>query len=167
RVAAFLLNLMHRLAVRGFSATSLLLRMSRDEIGSFLGLTPETVSRTLSAFQAGGLLVVRQRLIEVNDATGLQRVLDGVLGADAVAVVALEAVAAAQAPACLEQRVVLGEAALDFVEAARAPRQVELRPHRLRRVAVVPRVEPLERRRRVLRRRRELDAAQPGVDVAR
>jgi CRP/FNR family transcriptional regulator len=77
RVAAFLLNLMHRLAVRGFSATSLLLRMSRDEIGSFLGLTPETVSRTLSAFQASGLLVVRQRLIEVSDAIGLQRVLDG------------------------------------------------------------------------------------------
>jgi CRP/FNR family transcriptional regulator len=77
RVAAFLLNLMHRLATRGFSATSLLLRMSRDEIGSFLGLTPETVSRTLSGFQASGLLVVRQRLIEVTDATGLQRVLDG------------------------------------------------------------------------------------------
>jgi len=77
RVAAFLLNLMHRLGTRGFSATSLLLRMSREEIGSFLGLTPETVSRTLSAFQAGGLLAVRQRLIEVTDATGLQRVLDG------------------------------------------------------------------------------------------
>jgi CRP/FNR family transcriptional regulator len=77
RVAAFLLNLMHRLGARGFSATSLLLRMSREEIGSFLGLTPETVSRTLSAFQAGGLLAVRQRLIEVTDATGLQRVLDG------------------------------------------------------------------------------------------
>ncbi|HZW75923.1 MAG TPA: helix-turn-helix domain-containing protein [Caldimonas sp.] len=77
RVAAFLLNLMHRLAARGFSATSLVLRMSRDEIGSFLGLTPETVSRTLSGFQASGLLVVRQRLIEVTDATGLQRVLDG------------------------------------------------------------------------------------------
>ena len=77
RVAAFLLNLMHRLAVRGFSATSLVLRMSRDEIGSFLGLTPETVSRTLSGFQTSGLLVVRQRQIEVTDATGLQRVLDG------------------------------------------------------------------------------------------
>ena len=79
RVAAFLLNLMHRLGARGFSATSLLLRMSRDEIGSYLGLTPETVSRTLSSFQARGIVVVRQRLIEVTDATGLQRVLDGAL----------------------------------------------------------------------------------------
>jgi CRP/FNR family transcriptional regulator, anaerobic regulatory protein len=77
RVAAFLLNLMYRLAARGFSATSLLLRMSREEIGSYLGLTAETVSRTLSGFQASGLLVVRQRLIEVTDASGLQRVLDG------------------------------------------------------------------------------------------
>ena len=77
RVAAFLLNLMHRLGARGFSATSLHLRMSRDEIGSFLGLTAETVSRTLSSFQANGLLVVRQRLITVTDASGLQSVLDG------------------------------------------------------------------------------------------
>ena len=83
RVAAFLLNLMYRLGARGFSATSLLLRMSRDEIGSFLGLTPETVSRTLSALQASGLLLVRQRLIEVTDASGLQRVLDGRAAPDA------------------------------------------------------------------------------------
>jgi CRP/FNR family transcriptional regulator len=77
RVAAFLLNLMHRLGARGFSATSLLLRMSRDEMGTFLGLTAETVSRTLTGFQAKGLLVVRQRLIEVTDPAGLQRVLGG------------------------------------------------------------------------------------------
>jgi len=77
RVAAFLLNLMHRLQARGFSASSVLLRMSREEIGSFLGLQLETVSRTLSKFQANGLLVVRQRQIEVSDATGLQKVLEG------------------------------------------------------------------------------------------
>ena len=68
---------MHRLGARGFSATSLLLRMSRDEMGTFLGLTAETVSRTLTGFQAKGLLVVRQRLIEVTDPAGLQRVLGG------------------------------------------------------------------------------------------
>ncbi|MEO8312262.1 MAG: helix-turn-helix domain-containing protein [Caldimonas sp.] len=77
RVAAFLLNLMHRLQWRGFSASSVQLRMSREEIGSFLGLKLETVSRTLSKFQAGGLLVVRQRQIEITDAPGLQRLLDG------------------------------------------------------------------------------------------
>ena len=77
RVAAFLLNLTHRLQTRGFSASSLLLRMSREEIGSFLGLQLETVSRTLSRFQSNGLLVVRQRHIEVSDAAGLKRVLEG------------------------------------------------------------------------------------------
>jgi CRP/FNR family transcriptional regulator len=77
RVAAFLLNLTHRLQARGFSASSLVLRMSREEIGSFLGLQLETVSRTLSRFQAQGLLVVRQRQIEITDGPGLQRLLDG------------------------------------------------------------------------------------------
>jgi len=77
RVAAFLLNLTHRLQARGFSASSLLLRMSREEIGSFLGLQLETVSRTLSRFQAQGLLIVRQRQIEITDGAGLQRLLDG------------------------------------------------------------------------------------------
>ena len=78
RVAAFLLNLTHRLQARGFSASSLLLRMRREEIGSFLGLQLETVSRTLSRFQAQGLLVVRQRQIEITDGAGLQRLIDGV-----------------------------------------------------------------------------------------
>ena len=74
---AFLLNLTHRLQARGFSASSLLLRMSREEIGSFLGLQLETVSRTLSRFQAQGLLIVRQRQIEITDGAGLKRLLDG------------------------------------------------------------------------------------------
>ncbi len=76
RVAAFLLNLVHRLEVRGFSSSSLLLRMSREEIGSFLGLKAETISRTLSKFQSDGLLFVRQRQIQFTDLAGLQRVLD-------------------------------------------------------------------------------------------
>jgi len=77
RVAAFLLNLMHRLEARGFSATSVQLRMSREEIGSFLGLKLETVSRTLSRFQAHGLLFVRQRQITITDPNGLRQLLDG------------------------------------------------------------------------------------------
>ena len=55
----------------------MLLRMSREEIGSLLGLKLETVSRTLSKFQANGLLFVRQRQIEITDPVGLQQVLDG------------------------------------------------------------------------------------------
>jgi CRP/FNR family transcriptional regulator len=78
RVAAFLLNLTHRLRARGFSASSLVLRMSREEIGSYLGLKLETVSRTFSKFQANGLLFVRQRQIQITDPVGLQQLLDGV-----------------------------------------------------------------------------------------
>ena len=77
RVAAFLLNLTHRLQARGFSASSILLRMSREEIGSYLGLKLETVSRTFSKFQANGLLFVRHRQIQVTDPVGLQELLDG------------------------------------------------------------------------------------------
>jgi CRP/FNR family transcriptional regulator len=66
------------LEARGFSPSSLLLRMRREEIGSFLGLQLETVSRTLSRFQAQGLLVVRQRQIEITDGAGLQRLIDGI-----------------------------------------------------------------------------------------
>lgn len=77
RLAAFLLNLTHRLQARGFSSSSLVLRMSREEIGSYLGLKLETVSRTFSKFQADGLLFVRHRQIEVTDPLGLQRLLDG------------------------------------------------------------------------------------------
>ncbi|MEY3992708.1 MAG: Anaerobic regulatory protein, partial [Pseudomonadota bacterium] len=50
RVAAFLLNLVQRLHARGFSQSELVLRMTREEIGSYLGLKLETVSRTFSKF---------------------------------------------------------------------------------------------------------------------
>jgi len=77
RLASFLLDLMHRLGVRGFSPTSAQLRMSRAEIGSLLGLKPETVSRTLSKLQNAGLLQVQQRTITVTDSPGLRRILRG------------------------------------------------------------------------------------------
>jgi CRP/FNR family transcriptional regulator, anaerobic regulatory protein len=77
RLAAFLLNLTQRLRARGFSASSLVLRMTREEIGSYLGLTLETVSRTFSKFQDDGLLEVQQRQIRVLDAAGLERLVKG------------------------------------------------------------------------------------------
>ncbi len=77
RLAAFLLNLTHRLEVRGFSPLSMVLRMTREEIGSFLGLTLETVSRTFSRFQNDGLLFVRSRQIRITDPVGLQAIVDG------------------------------------------------------------------------------------------
>ena len=76
RVAAFLLDLALRMRARGFSASSLVLRMSRREIGSLLGLTLETVSRSLSRLQAAGLLAVRVRHVQIADARGLRRLLE-------------------------------------------------------------------------------------------
>ncbi len=77
RLAAFLLNLTQRLRARGFSGSSLILRMTREEIGSYLGLKLETVSRAFSRFQDDGLLEVRQRHIEILDAAALQKLVNG------------------------------------------------------------------------------------------
>ncbi len=76
RLAAFVLNLTQRLQARGFSGTSLVLRMTREEIGSYLGLKLETVSRAFSRFQEDGLLEVKQRDIRVLDEPGLRRLLN-------------------------------------------------------------------------------------------
>lgn len=72
RLAAFLLNLTQRLHARGFSSKELILRMTREEIGSYLGLKLETVSRTFSRFQEEGLLSVKQRHIQICDPDGLR-----------------------------------------------------------------------------------------------
>ena len=76
RLAAFLLNLTQRLHARGFSPSSLVLRMTREEIGSYLGLKLETVSRTFSKFQDEGLLEVKQRQIRILDQEGLQKLVN-------------------------------------------------------------------------------------------
>jgi len=73
RLALFLLNLSERLAARGYSASVFVLRMSREEIGNFLGLTLETVSRLFSRFAKAELLRIRRREIEIRDMTGLRR----------------------------------------------------------------------------------------------
>lgn len=65
RIAAFLLNLTKRLSARGYSEVAVLLRMSREEIGSYLGMTIETVSRTLSKLQSQGVLRVDKKEIRV------------------------------------------------------------------------------------------------------
>lgn len=65
RVAAFLLNLLDRLKARGFSGTELVLRMTREEIGSYLCLTLETVSRVLAKLSASGLISVDNRHVRV------------------------------------------------------------------------------------------------------
>jgi CRP/FNR family transcriptional regulator len=65
RLAAFLLNLVQRLHARGFSQSELVLRMTREEIGSYLGMKLETVSRTFSKFSEEGIIEVKQRYVRI------------------------------------------------------------------------------------------------------
>jgi CRP/FNR family transcriptional regulator, anaerobic regulatory protein len=76
RLAAFLLNLSKRYADRGYSATEFHLRMSRAELGSYLGMKLETISRTFSAFQQQGLMQVDKRHIRITDLEQLRRRFD-------------------------------------------------------------------------------------------
>ena len=76
RLAAFLLNLVQRLHARGFSQSELVLRMTREEIGSYLGLKLETVSRTFSKFVEEGMVEVKQRHVRILDTEGLQRLVN-------------------------------------------------------------------------------------------
>jgi CRP/FNR family transcriptional regulator len=76
RVAAFLLNVSQRLRSRGFSPSELVLRMTREEIGSYLGLKLETVSRTFSRFQDEGILSVQQKMITVLDPQALEHIVN-------------------------------------------------------------------------------------------
>ncbi len=72
RVARFLVSLSERFADMGYSSKLFNLRMTRHEIGSYLGLTLETVSRTLSAFNEIGLITVDQRSIGIRDIEALR-----------------------------------------------------------------------------------------------
>jgi CRP/FNR family transcriptional regulator len=72
RLAAFLLNLSQRFAARGYSSKSFLLRMTRNEIGSYLGLKLETISRALSHFQTEGIIAVQNKSVEILDAGRLR-----------------------------------------------------------------------------------------------
>ncbi len=74
RLAAFLLNLMQRLHARGFSQSELVLRMTREEIGSYMGLKLETVSRTFSKFVEDGIIEVKQRHIRVLNGDALRNI---------------------------------------------------------------------------------------------
>jgi CRP/FNR family transcriptional regulator len=75
RLATFLINLSRRFVRRGYSACDFHLRMTREEIGSYLGLKLETVSRLFSAFQKDGLIDVQQKHVRIVDIAGLERVL--------------------------------------------------------------------------------------------
>ena len=76
RLAAFLLNLVQRLHARGFSQSELVLRMTREEIGSYLGLKLETVSRTFSKFVEEGIVEVKQRNVRILNTEALKEIVN-------------------------------------------------------------------------------------------
>ena len=75
RLSTFLLNMSKRFAANGCSPSEFNLRVTRDDIASYLGLKLETVSRTFSKFQDEGLIGVRQKFIRILNEVGLQRVI--------------------------------------------------------------------------------------------
>lgn len=81
RVAGFLLEMSARFASRGFSATELQLRLTRQEIGNMLGLELETVSRAFSHFAQLGLISVCLREIVLLDREALQDIIAPEAGA--------------------------------------------------------------------------------------
>ena len=74
RLAAFLLNMSQRFTTRGYSPAEFHLRMTREEIGSYLGLKLETVSRLFSRFQDEGLLKVSGRNVKLTDLPALKQI---------------------------------------------------------------------------------------------
>jgi CRP/FNR family transcriptional regulator len=72
RLAAFLLSLSKRYQNLGYSSTRFSLRMTREEIGSYLGLTLETVSRVISRLHREGVIKAQQREIELTDSHALE-----------------------------------------------------------------------------------------------
>jgi CRP/FNR family transcriptional regulator len=77
RFAVFLTNLAARYAARGYSSTQFQLRMSREDIGNYLGLTIESISRLLARFRKMGLVAVARRECTLLDAPRLQALAAG------------------------------------------------------------------------------------------
>jgi CRP/FNR family transcriptional regulator, anaerobic regulatory protein len=77
RLAVFLLDLSQRYRTRGYSPSEFVLRMTREEIGSYLGLTLETVSRVFSQFKREGLMQIEGRIVNLLDRVALKRIVDG------------------------------------------------------------------------------------------
>lgn len=67
RVATFLVSLSDRYHARGLSATEFRLTMTRSDIGNYIGLTVETISRLLNRFHKNGLIKVDGKLISILD----------------------------------------------------------------------------------------------------
>ncbi len=77
RLATFLLSLSNRFKKRGLSSTDFYLSMSRHEIGNYLGLAVETVSRLFTRFQDEGLLKVERKHVQLQDIHRLETLVAG------------------------------------------------------------------------------------------
>jgi CRP/FNR family transcriptional regulator len=77
RLAAFLLDLGKRFSNLGYSPNTFVLRMTREEIGSYLGLSLETVSRLFSRLQEDGLVDVQTRHLKIANPDGLADIASG------------------------------------------------------------------------------------------
>lgn len=82
KLATFILSISSRNTKRGFSATSFHLSMSRQDIGNYLGLTIETVSRVLKKLQQQGILAVNKRDVEILQLETLKGMVGSCLGFD-------------------------------------------------------------------------------------
>ena len=80
RLASFLLSLSTRYKERGLSAKEFNLPMSRQDIGNYLGLAIETVSRLFAHFQEDKLLTVNRKQIRIIDYTRLKQLVNGCSG---------------------------------------------------------------------------------------
>ena len=76
RLANFLVNLIQRLFARGQSQSEFILRMSREEIGSYLGLKLETVSRAFSKYSDDGIIEVKQKHIKILNPDALKQIVN-------------------------------------------------------------------------------------------
>ncbi|WP_198034089.1 fumarate/nitrate reduction transcriptional regulator Fnr [Acidihalobacter ferrooxydans] len=77
RLAGFLLNLSARYSIRGYSSTEFNLSMSRNDIGNYLGLAMETVSRLFTRFQQDGLIEAHRKAIRILQREALTGLADG------------------------------------------------------------------------------------------
>lgn len=77
RLAAFLLNLSQRLSLRGYSAKDFVLKMRREEIGSFLGMRLETICRGIAHLRDQGLVEISGRDVRIQNMDGLKQLVAG------------------------------------------------------------------------------------------
>ncbi len=76
KFAYFLLDLSSRYAQRGLSSTNFHFRMSREDIGNYLGLTIESISRVINRFKQNGLIEVQNKEISIKNLEVLRNMMN-------------------------------------------------------------------------------------------